>query len=97
MENNDNEIRSAIRKFVMDNFHYSVGNVKIEDITSFYDMGVIDSTGILELIEFIEDRFGIKIEDDEVIPMNLDSLSNIEKYVLSKFKNELHSPEQTVC
>ena len=48
------------------------------------DKGVIDSTGVLELVAFLEERYEIKVEDDEVIPDNLDSVSNIAAYVEKK-------------
>ena len=51
---------------------------------SFMENGVIDSTGILELIEYAEETFGISIEDDELIPENLDSLENISGFIISK-------------
>lgn len=46
--------------------------------------GIIDSTGVLELVEFLNEKFNINIEDDEIIPENLDSLNKIEKFVKSK-------------
>jgi acyl carrier protein len=51
---------------------------------SLLGRGLIDSTGVLELVDFIEERFAIKVEDDEVIPDNLDSIRNVATYVAKK-------------
>ena len=51
---------------------------------SFLDKGIIDSTGVLEVIGFLEETFGIKVDDSEILPENLDSVRNIERFVSSK-------------
>jgi acyl carrier protein len=51
---------------------------------SLLDKGVLDSTGVLELVAFLEERYAIKVEDEEVIPDNLDSMQNIATYVVRK-------------
>jgi acyl carrier protein len=56
----------------------------IQEDTSFLDLGIIDSTGVIELISFLEETYGIHVEDDEMVPENLDSLKNIEQYVVQK-------------
>ena len=54
------------------------------DDTSFLDEGIIDSTGILELVNFLEEDFGIAVEDAELIPENLDSIKNVTEYLERK-------------
>ena len=54
------------------------------EATSFLEEGIIDSTGILELIMFLEETYGLKIEDDELIPDNLDTLQNVTKFIERK-------------
>jgi acyl carrier protein len=54
------------------------------DNTSFLDNGIVDSTGILEVIGFLEETFGVKINDDEMMPTNLDSVSNISSFLTKK-------------
>ncbi|MCF7956497.1 MAG: acyl carrier protein [Phycisphaerae bacterium] len=71
------------RDFIVDNFLYGDAD-KLEHNTSFMLEGIIDSTGILELITFLEATYQIKIADDEIIPENMDSLESIEKYLCSK-------------
>lgn len=70
----------AVKKFVIENFLFGDGEDLQED-TSFLYEGIIDSTGILELIFFLEETYSIKIEDDELVPENLDSLNNISKFL----------------
>ena len=52
--------------------------------TSFLDEGIIDSTGVLELVDFLEMSFELTIEDEELLPENLDSISRIEKFITQK-------------
>ena len=75
------DVRSTIRKFIKDNFLLSSGVSDIEDKTSFMESGLVDSTGILEIIQFIEETFGITVADEELIPENLDSIENLAKFV----------------
>ena len=57
------------------------------DEDSFLENGIIDSTGVLELILFLEESYGIKVEDSEVTPENLDSFIAIQKFVQQKNNN----------
>ena len=74
----------AIRAFIVENFLFGEDAAWLDEETSFLESGVIDSTGILEIITFIEEKFGIHVEDDEIVPENLDSLVNIERYLSRK-------------
>ena len=77
---------SLVREFVVENFLFGDGEVLKED-TSFMEEGIIDSTGILELVFFLEETFGIKVEDTELIPENFDSLIKISEYKETKTKS----------
>ena len=77
------QIKDSVREFIATNF-YVPDPAVIADEDSLLDQGIIDSTGVLELIVFLEDEFKIKIEDDEVIPSNLDSIAQITSYVQRK-------------
>lgn len=71
-----NEIREQLRTYIVDNFLF--GDDKgFDDSVSFLDTGILDSTGILELISFLEEQFPIRVKDEELIPENLDSISNL--------------------
>jgi acyl carrier protein len=73
----------TIRKFVIDNYLFGEeGKLGNED--SFMETGIIDSTGILELVRFLESTYGIKVEDEELIPDNLDSVSKIVSFIQAK-------------
>ena len=81
----DNEsIKEVLRKFVKENFLASAGLDTFGDDDSFMEKGIIDSTGILELLEFVEEFFNITVEDEEIIPDNLDSLNKLTSFVKRK-------------
>lgn len=73
----------TIHEFIVENFLFGDGE-QLTNETSFLDSGIIDSTGILELITFLEETYNIKIEDDELIPENLDSLNSVAKFIEQK-------------
>jgi acyl carrier protein len=76
-------INEEVRTFISDNFMFGEG-ATIEDDTSFLEKGIIDSTGILEVISHLESFYKIKIEDDELLPENLDSVNNIVRFIGNK-------------
>ena len=73
----------TVHEFIVENFLFGDGEQLTNEI-SFLDSGIIDSTGILELITFLEETYSITIEDDELIPENLDSLNNVVKFIGQK-------------
>jgi len=80
----DQEIESTVRKFVTENFLFREGAEALSDTTSFLETGLIDSTGVLELVFFIEKTFGIKVADEDMVPENLDSVRQVASYVRRK-------------
>jgi acyl carrier protein len=75
-----NEIRQQLRTYIIENFLF--GDDKgFDDSVSFLESGILDSTGILEVIGFLEENFSIKVKDDELIPENLDSIMNLVRYL----------------
>ena len=78
------DIRSTIREFIKENFMVTEDDIKEGDTTSFLESGIVDSTGILEIVEFIEEEFEISVDDDELIPENLDSIENLTNFVSRK-------------
>ena len=77
------EHKQAIREFIIDNFLFGEAN-GLKDDTSFLEEGIVDSTGILELVTYLEDEFSITVEDEELIPENLDSIDNVANYMQRK-------------
>ena len=74
---------SAVREFIAENFLFRA-DADISNNQSLLDTGVIDSTGVLELIAFLETTYGITVADDEIVPENLDSVDNMTKYLAAK-------------
>ena len=77
------ELKKQVRDFVTANF-YVADPKSLEDRTSLLDQGIIDSTGVLEVIVFVETTFGITVEDSEMLPENLDSIERIADFVARK-------------
>ncbi len=77
------EYNQKIRAFIVENFLFGNDN-GLKNDSSFLDEGIIDSTGILELVSFLEEEFGITVEDEELIPENLDSIANATAYLEKK-------------
>ena len=73
----------TIRLYVVDNFLFGDGS-QLTDDSSFLEEGIVDSTGILELVAFLEETYGIVVEDDELIPDNMDSVNRIDVYLTKK-------------
>ena len=74
---------SDIRKFVVENFLFGDAD-SLQDDTSFMGGGIIDSTGILELIAFLEKTYGVRVLPEEMIPANLDSVNKVAGYLNGK-------------
>jgi acyl carrier protein len=68
------EITSSIRTFVLDRFLFGDTSASLSNADSLLERGIVDSTGVLEMVAFLEERFGIRVSDDELIPDNLESI-----------------------
>jgi acyl carrier protein len=79
-------LQSDIRQFIVENFLFGQHANTLTDDASFLDNGIIDSTGVLELIAFLEERFGISIADEELLPANLDSVNRVCGFVGRKLQ-----------
>lgn len=78
------DIKRKVKEFIIDSIMMGNSAVALRDDASFLDHGVLDSTGVLELVSFLEQAFRIKVRDEEMIPENLDSLHNVERFVHGK-------------
>jgi len=74
------ETKDRIRAFIVENFLFGKDD-ELKDDSSFLDEGIIDSTGILELVSFLEEEFSISVEDEELVPENLDCIQNVVAYL----------------
>ncbi len=77
------EFRARVREFIFKTF-YVADHQALRDDTSLLEAGLVDSTGVLEIIQFIEATFGVHVEDDEIVPENLDSVERLAAYVSRK-------------
>jgi len=80
------EIKEKIKAFIVENFLFGEAE-GLGDETSFLEEGIIDSTGILEVVDYLEEEFSISVDDEELIPENLDSIKNLEAYITRKIQN----------
>lgn len=75
--------RDTVRQFIVTNF-YVPDEQALADDTSLLDHGIVDSTGVLELMAFIEEKFSIKVDDAEIVPENLDTIRSILAFIARK-------------
>jgi acyl carrier protein len=73
----------VVREFVVENFLFG-DDERLKEETSFIGSGIVDSTGVMELVAFLEERFEVRVEDEEVIPENLDSLVRVAAFLERK-------------
>jgi len=78
-------VEKEIRKFIEENFILD-GNDNLSGEDSLLEKGIIDSTGVLELVAFIEENYSLKIKDEELIPENLDSIKSISRFIQEKLE-----------
>ena len=78
------DTRARIREYIVENFLFGDGEPLEDDGMSLLDNGIIDSTGVMELVAFLEGDFALNIEDEELVPENLDSVENLVSFVTRK-------------
>jgi len=78
----DVQVQRQIRNHIIEGFLFGSNGLGDED--SFLEYGVVDSTGILELVLFVEEAFNIMVDDDELLPENFDSIGSLARYVTRK-------------
>ena len=78
------KLETQIRSYILENFLYTSDVSKLRNDDSFREEGILDSTGILELLMFVEETFGVQVDDEEVIPENFDSVDRLMRYILQK-------------
>ncbi len=78
------DVKKQLRDYIVDNFLFGDTDTKFTDADSFMELGILDSTGILDVILYLEENFDMKVEDDELIPENLDSIDNLNAFITRK-------------
>lgn len=77
-------IETEVRQYITDKLLFGRSDVVVGGDTSFLESGLIDSTGVLELVAFLEEKFQVKVEDEDLVPANLDSVNALIRFVESK-------------
>lgn len=77
-------IKDKLRSYILENFLFTDDQSQLNNEDSFMDQGIIDSTAILELIFFMEEEFSVKVEVEEMVPDNLDSINKVTRFIESK-------------
>lgn len=77
-------MKEQIRQFIAENFLFNPDGFDLSDDASFLDEGVVDSTGTLELVMFVEETFGVDVGDNEIEPENFDSVNKLAAYIARK-------------
>jgi acyl carrier protein len=80
----ERQYERELRQYVIDNFLFGQGGSELKNDDSFMERGIVDSTGVLELVAFLEEKFQVKVEDEDLIPANLDSINNLLLYLKKK-------------
>lgn len=78
------DVETILHRFIAENFAYTSDLSRIDPDASFFESQLIDSTGILEIIHFIEEQFGVEVSDEEIVPENFDTVRRIAAFVSRK-------------
>lgn len=79
-----NNIKEKIRTYIAREIMYNGNNFPYQDTESFLEVGILDSTNVLELVMYLEESFGITVQDVEIVPSNFDSVENLATYIQQK-------------
>jgi acyl carrier protein len=91
METDASRVRALLRAFILERFYVPLPE-KLADDTSLLEAGVVDSTGVQEVMAFIEETFRIRVENEEILPDNLDSVGRLTRFVCRKLEMRLAPP-----
>ncbi len=83
------QIKQSVKSYILENVLYGAGEDTLSYEDSFLEKGIIDSTGIMEIVIFIEEEYGFSIYDEELIPENLDSINNLSRFINRKREGNL--------
>ncbi|MEL4106541.1 acyl carrier protein [Oscillospiraceae bacterium WX1] len=83
-------VTESIRAFLFDRYLFGYEENELDNDASFMDNGVLDSMGILELVTFVENTFGITVTDADILPENMDSVNRLEQFIRTKLKDAVY-------
>lgn len=75
------EVKEQIKQYIAENFLFSSNGFSLDEDESFLEAGVVDSLGVVELVAFVEETYGIDVPDDDIVPDNFDSVDNLAAYI----------------
>jgi acyl carrier protein len=78
------QLREQIRGFIIENFLFGDAEPLTDDAVSLLDNGIVDSVGVLEMVAWLEENHGLKVEDQELVPENFDSVERLTRFVERK-------------
>jgi acyl carrier protein len=81
------EIKEKLKDYIAQNLLFSDNGFQYDDDASFLEEGIVDSIGVLELVAFVDESFGVEVEDYEVTPDNFDSINKLTVYIQGKLKH----------
>lgn len=81
MQNDIDGIRGKVRAYILENLLFTSDASQLDDDASLLERGIIDSTGVLEIVMFLEEEFGIKVKDGDMLPENFDKVESIARFV----------------
>ena len=87
-------IEQDLRQFILENFLFGQKKIRLSADDSLTEQGIIDSTGVLELVSFLEQKFSIQVHDRELVRANLDTLRGLTSFVERKLESKTSSVEQ---
>ena len=76
-------IRNEVKSFIVDKFLFGAAD-RLSDDTPLLEQHIVDSTGVLEIVTFLEKNYGIRVEDEELVPENLNSIESIARFAENK-------------
>lgn len=82
--NMSNSIEAQIRDYIVTNLMFGDTTIEFDDNSSLLELGIVDSAGVMELVLFVEETFDLEIGDDEIVPDNFDSISQLSSYIQAK-------------
>ena len=87
-------LQSELRSYIVENYLFGRDD-SFSDSDSFWELGLMDSTGVLELISYLEEKYAITVESGDIIPQNLDSVERLAVFVRRKLQEKIPSSTLT--
>ena len=83
-------VEAQVRSHILQDFMFTDDESKLQNTDSFLEEGIVDSTGVLELVMFVEEQFGVQVDDEDILPENFDSVERLARYVRQKTGAGVH-------